>query len=1023
MKTTHFKAALRSASCLSAALTFGTAVSAQAQDAAPQSAASDDAGETIIVTGSRIQRPNMTANSPVAVVSGEETVKRADITLETFLNTLPQVNPSGTSTSNNPGNGGQSNINLRGLGTNRNLVLIDGRRPMVSASDQTVDLNTIPQGLIDRIDVLTGGAGATYGADAISGVVNMRLKRDFSGLEARATYSNSVPYTDSREWQISATGGFNFAEGRGNIAASYEHSEREGMIKSQRAFAATATSTTGTFPTGKIAESSTNGISQAAIDALFSSYGVAAKDIPVAGTSKMGFNNDGSLFAVGVFNDPHDVANFRYDFNSAANPNGNYYPDFYTYNFDIINLLVLPVKRDTGFVTGHFEISPAIEIFGQGQYTKYETASALAPTPVGTRIGNTVTNTNPANAVSDLVEPGKQTTALLVPITNPFISADLAALLASRTGDDTNIVGSGATEAFRVSKRFLDTGLRQENFTNEVYQGLFGLRGEIAPGWRYEAYASYGKTTIDDNQTGNVDVQQVQNLLEAPDGGASLCAGGFDPFGIKPLSQECVDYIAVGTQTKTTFTQKIFQGYVQGDLFQMPAGNLSIVLGAEHRKFTYKFDAGTAAGPIAGFNNGTNDHGTNTFTDIFGEASIPLLKDSFVNYAELTLTARRSTSKFNDIENGIKGDSQNSWAYGGTFTVEPIDAVRLRASYQHSVRAPNFGELFSGGGGFPSYFDPCSIGTNFRKNGGAAARDLCINAGSGIDPAGVDNYQQGPGSQVFLGYVGNPNLKPEKSDAITVGTVFKVGGLTGSIDYYSIKIKDTIIQPDPNLVIAACYGYHGKNPSLDPTSVYCSGLSRTPDISFISVPTALGGDGSGYFQFVNQGKIKTSGIDFQLAYTLPTEFIGPDAALSFNLMGNYLINYKVEELPGVTIDYADTVSYTGLGNSFPRWRGVLETTLAVSKAVSFDLRTRYIDGMKNRAAAQFPGEVFDKVDPVFYFDLGAEAKIDKLTLRIGANNLFNRKPELYSPNIQSGTDPSLYDVVGRRLYVSAKVKY
>jgi iron complex outermembrane receptor protein len=214
---------------------------AHAQD----TGASDGGEATIIVTGSRIARPNLDSNSPVAVVSGDATVENADVTLDTFLNTLPQVNPAGTTTSNNPGNGGQSNINLRGLGSNRNLVLINGRRPMVSASDQTVDLNTIPQGLIERIEIVTGGAGAAYGADAVAGVVNLILKDDFEGIDLRASYSNSIPETDAREYQISGIIGGNFADGRGNIALSAEYSKRQGLIKAQRDFASQATSTTG----------------------------------------------------------------------------------------------------------------------------------------------------------------------------------------------------------------------------------------------------------------------------------------------------------------------------------------------------------------------------------------------------------------------------------------------------------------------------------------------------------------------------------------------------------------------------------------------------------------------------------------------------------------------------------------------------------------------------------------------------------------------------------------------------------
>ncbi|QIG54839.1 TonB-dependent receptor [Altererythrobacter sp. BO-6] len=1014
-------------------LAIGMAIAAQpvfAQDA--DEGAEAETSSAIIVTGSRIVRPNLESPSPVAVVTGDETVEQADITLETYLNTLPQVNPAGTSTSNNPGNGGQSNINLRGLGANRNLVLLNGRRPMVSDSSQRVDINTIPQGLIERVEIVTGGAGAVYGADALAGVTNFILKDDFEGVDLRATYSNVLDEWDGKEYQFSGTIGGNFADGRGNMAISVEHSSRQALLKGQRGFAAQATSTTGTFPTGSVRDGS-NPFAQSAIDALFLGYGSAPKDIPVSGTSKIAFNTDGSLFGVGIFNSPVDVTNFRDGVDSAANPNLNYFPDFYTYNFDIINYLVLPYERTSAFLTGHYEISPAVEVFVQGSWVEYTSATALAPTPIGTRV-ESLSGTNPTRAKSALIEPGRNVTALLVPVTNPFIPADLATLLASRTGNDANIVGSGATEAFTIAKRFLPTGLRQQNFNNEVIQGLIGLRGEIAPGWRYEIYASKGRTTQDVDLDGNVDVQKVQNLLEAADGGASLCTGGFNPFGAgQPFSQSCIDYVSAPASTTTKFNQEIYQAYIAGNVTELPAGPLSIVLGAEQRKFDYFYDAGSLSGPIAGFNTGTNDKGTNKFTDFFGEVNIPLVSDSFVQYAELSLLARNSKSDFNDIQNGIDGESQSDWTYGATFTADVNDSLRVRGSYQRAVRAPNFGELFSGGGSFPQYFDPCSTTSNFRQSGGAAARQLCIDAaafGTNFSQSAVDAYAQTPGSQVFLGYTGNTDLKPEKGTTFTLGTVFNAFGFTGSLDYYNIKVTDAILQPDPNILIAACFGLlPGTNDSLSASSPYCGGSDggffRVPDILQIVLPSALGGDASGYFTFQNQGKFKTSGLDFQLAYNLPTEFIGPESSIGFNLMVNYLIDYKVEELPGVTIDYADTASYfgAGLGTSFPRWRANLQTDFRINENIKLDTRIRYIDGMKNRAAVQYVGETFTGPGTAVYVDTALEFKVDPLTFRVGVNNLFDRGPEEYAPNSQSGTDPSLYDIYGRRVFVSGRIRF
>jgi iron complex outermembrane receptor protein len=994
------------------------------------SEAVDETGGDIVVTGSRIARPNLEANSPIAVVSGEDVVEQADITIEQYLNTLPQINAAGTTTSNNPPNGGQANIDLRGLGANRNLVLIDGRRPMVSASSQTVDLNTIPQGLIERIEVITGGAGATYGADAIAGVANIRMKNDFEGIDLRATYANTIPETDSREYQISGVIGGNFEDGRGNIAFAAEYSNREELGKFQRAFASQATSTTPTPPTGRYIDGN-NAPSQAAINALFGSYGSAAKDIPVAGGGLMAFNSDGSLFGTGTFNSPRDVTNFRYAPNDPnAAPNQNYFPDFYSYNFDFTNVLVLPLERKSAFLKGNYEVDPSFDVFVQGGYTEYQSASGSAATPLGTAIENATCGTDPLRAQSELVNCFREgtttratVTGLVVPITNPFIPADLRALLATRTGNDSSLAGSGATEPIRLAYRFLPTGLRRSEFDTQVIQGLVGARGDISDSWRYEAYYSWGRTRIDTTLTGGVNVQNVQQLLESPTGGTDLCEGGFNPFGIQPLSEDCIAFVDERAETRTEFTQRIAQAFVTGELAQLPAGAASLVVGVESRKFDYVYDSGSLFGPIAGPNTGVPSNGTNSFFDIFGEVLVPIVEgQSWAESLELNLTVRHSSAEFKDILNDADGDSSD-WTYGATLSWQPIDPVRIRASYQRAVRAPNFGELFSGGSSFPQYFDPCSVGADFRTRGGAAAAALCQATGV----TAVDSYVQTPGSQVFTVIAGNTDLRPEKADTWTLGAVFQALGFTGSIDYYNIAISDTIQQPNPNAIIAACYGYHGANEALSATSPYCQAITgnRGPDISQLVIPEAIGGNGSGAFLSINTGKVKTSGLDFQLGYNLPTPFAGEETALRFNLLANYLIDYKSEDLPGVMFDYSDTVAFfgAGLGQTFPRWKAVLNAEWDFGQ-ISFDTRVRFIDAMKNRASVIFPGETsFTGVPSVWYFDFALQADIENMTFRIGLNNAFDKQPPLYAPNVQSGTDPSVYDILGRRAYVSARLKF
>ena len=1000
------------------------------------------AGE-IVVTGSRIVRPNLESNSPIAVVTGEEVVENADITLETFLNTLPQANPAGTTTSNNPPNGGQANINLRGLGSNRNLVLIDGRRPMVSNLAQSVDLNTIPQGLIERIEVVTGGAGATYGADAISGVVNIIMKDDFEGLELRSTYANSLPEFDAQEYQVSATFGGNFADNRGNMAFGVEYANREALFKSQREFASQATSTTPTPPVGRITESGTNPFSQSVLNTIFAGYGVAPDQIPLVGASQLHFNSNGTLFGGGTFNSPKDVSNFLYPLDSpTAAPNLNYFPDFYSYNFDFVNYLVLPLKRKSAFLKGDYEFSPHVDVFMQAGWTEYTSKQALAPTPLGVRIYGTGTNPDQSFAQSPLVSPNRFVTGAVIPVTNPFIPADLALLLASRTGDNTALVGSGATEPFTMSIRTLSVGLREATNNNQVIQGLLGARGDINDNWRYEAYVSWGRTSLDSANAGNVNVDKLQQLLEAPDGGASLCAGGYNPFGIQPVSQDCVDFINETGFTNTTFTQRVAQAYVQGDVAELPGGTMSVVLGAEHRKFGFDFDPGALFGPIAGFNTANPAGGGNKFTDVFAEALFPIAKNQpWAETLEVSLGYRSSWYKFidkfhdpdpfddDDTTFLFTSDQKRSDAYKADVSWAPIRDLRLRASYQRAVRAPNFGELFFNGSSFPQIFDPCSATTNFRQTSGAAGTALCV--AQGIPASVVSTFQQNPNSQAPLGLGGNTNLDPEKADTWTVGGVFNRWGFVGSVDYYNIKIKKPIFGPDPNYFIAACFNYLGNlNPNLDPNNPYCQGVFRQGgQIAVLLASPEIGGDATSNFTLQNFGKVKTSGIDFQLGYRLPTDFVLPASSLNMSLYVNYLIDFKVEQLPGVTQDYAGTVSYfgAGLGTSFPRWKGLFNAAWTF-KPITLSTRIRYINHMKNRAELQFPGEPQFTSDiahtpNVWYFDFAAEANIKNMTLRLGLNNAFDKDPPVYNPNVQSGTDPSLFDVIGRRAYVQATVKF
>jgi outer membrane receptor protein involved in Fe transport len=454
-----------------------------------------------------------------------------------------------------------------------------------------------------------------------------------------------------------------------------------------------------------------------------------------------------------------------------------------------------------------------------------------------------------------------------------------------------------------------------------------------------------------------------------------------------------------------------------------------LVLGAEWRGFDYDFNPGSSGGPVSGFNVQSPAGGKNTFMDYFAEALIPIIPS-----LELSVGYRSSKAEFKDTVSGTESDSTTDDAYKFELSWKALDSLRLRGSYQRAVRAPNFGELFDGTASNPQYFDPCSVTSEARNGPNAAAlRTLCNEAGQlGTGAIGnVDLYVQTPGTQVQITVDGNTALQPETADTYTVGAVFQspwagrwTEGFQGSIDYYNIEISDPILVPNPNLIIADCYNLFGNNESYDPNYQSCVGIFRSGDILAVENLD----DPNGYFPGINAGVATAEGIDVQLNYLVDFDEAG---RLSLSLLTNFLLAYEQQErdfLP--KIDYKGTVSYfgEGLGTSAPEIRANLMGAYTYQQ-LTFDARARYIDGMENRASLQYPGESFSGVPSVTYwdfgvtFDMGESRALGDTSFRIGVNNAFDKQPPVYSPNVQSGTDPSLYDVIGRRYFAQVNFKF
>ena len=419
-----------------------------AQDAA--SAAVPEEVETVTVTGSRIQRNDYVSDSPVVTVNAAAMSETGSTSVEHLLNQLPQFVPSVTTTSNNPGNGGQANIDLRGLGTQRNLVLLNGRRLPPSNSTGTVDVSIVPAALIENIEVVTGGASAVYGSDAIAGVTNFTLKKDFEGVAIDSGFGKTAE-SDGAEWSSSLTVGSGFAEDRGNAVFSFQYTERDPIYQGARDFSRVANDIRRgvnipqgsiTILEGRYDRDQDNSFTQAAVDRVFGRYGAAAGSVPF--TQDISFNADGSLFTTGT-GTPGTVAHFLGDTSDPSFDDSGY-----SYNFSPPNALQLPVKRWNLAGFANLDVSEHAEAYVQTFFTTYDTTATLAPVPAG---------------------------GLDIPVTNPFIPDDLAELLASRPDPD---------EPFKFRQRMQGVGPRETRDQYDVYQLLGGVRGKLGEHYNWD---------------------------------------------------------------------------------------------------------------------------------------------------------------------------------------------------------------------------------------------------------------------------------------------------------------------------------------------------------------------------------------------------------------------------------------------------------------------------------------------------------------------------------------------------------
>ncbi|MFM5894057.1 MAG: TonB-dependent receptor domain-containing protein [Novosphingobium sp.] len=960
-------------------------------DAAATDAATDDApAAEIVVTGSLIQRPNNTAVSPIVSISDASIKESGKTELVDALNQLPGFTVGGNEATGGQGTGGRATINLHGLGTNRNLVLLDGRRLPVSDIRGNVDVNILPDSIIGGVDAITGGASAVYGSDAMSGVVNFKTVRSLDGF-VMDLQSNLSERGDAFKFKGSLAFGTEFAEGRGHAIAAFSYTKQDPLNGSQRDFFFTRTPS-GFIGTGVFVPSATNAPSAAVLTTLFNGYGVAGARNPLA--SNLGFNANGTLFTqTGALNylGPNGTGGYAVVGGNVRMPVGQ--------QIDYINGL----ERKTAFLKADYDLSPDFTLYGQFMFVDLTTVT---------------------HSGGSLTQFGTLTT---IPVTNPFIPTDLRTVLASRANPLAN---------FAWSARYVGVPFKGWDENYQIQQYLGGIKGRIAEGWTFDGFVSYDQSVHNSTMHNAVLKSRVQTLLNAADGGASICAGGFNPFGdanARSLSAACQAYITKDAVSVERLSQTQAQLQINGKLFDLGAGPVQLALVGDYRLNTYSYAPDSDVTAASGWAPGGN---VEAFTvqlpvprksinvkEFAAQIDIPLLADKPF-FKELAVGAAGRVSDYS-----VSG-SVTSYEFDARW--RPTDSLLFRGSYQRAVRAPNIAELFSPPQGSQlaigtppaALGDPCDVRSSARTGtNGAQVAALCVLQGV---PAGIIGTYQFPTTATGQTIPGSTLITPEKADTFNAGFVFNAprsdgvfGDFSLSVDYYNIKIKN-VISPVPGLtVLTSCYNLDGSNSTYSATNANCQLIQRDPltgQIIQVNTP------------YQNLGSLKTDGIEFQVHWGVRAPFLAESGKLYVDTAVGYLNNYKVQLLPGGAF-----LNYTGISNgsanegsvpprATPRWKA-LTTFGYKSDGFSLGLRWKYQNPLDDVSKVNTPTNVAVGVPAYATWDLFSSFKVaPNFEFRAGVNNLFNRGLPIVASN-QTSTDTAQYDVIGRAFYVGAKVRF
>ena len=777
-----------------------TSANVIAQDAATESA---DV-EKIQVTGSRISRQGAIAPSPVTAISGESLLNSGAMNIGEVLNELPSL--ANTFSLGNSGQfigtAGLNILDLRGMGTDRTLVLVDGKRHVSSsAGTAAVDTNTIPTTWIERVEIVTGGASAVYGADAVTGVVNFILKKNIEGFDISATqgFAQENGYKNDK---YQASYGFNFDNDRGNIAFAAEYSSQESLDALDNPWTATAYRNM-SFESIMGYEREEDQLNSTAFPDNFYTPNAGYYVLNNAGVFGGGtktFNADGSIKDIYI---------------------GDQVDGVFCANCDLFNLrqftqLQPEFDRTNLNVKGNYELNDDTTVYAQAKYARTRAISMAQPAFFFYSDETTITRNN------------------------AFLDDSVAEYM------DAN-----GLESIELNRMMTDLGRRTEADERETYRYVLGVEGYINDEWNYEAFVNYGKTELERENRNNLILQNFYNAIDAieDDNGNIVCASGSEdgcvPLNIMGYGQPSQDAIAY-VNTTSVGTSKIEQynagaTIANSGIYELPAGYVGFAAGVEYRKEKSAIEEpDNAAGTF--FNALGEDKGEYDVSEVFTEVTVPLL-EGLPGVDMLTFDTAARIANYSSIGNA------KSWKLGLDWQV--FEDLRVRATKSSALRAPNISELYGEASQtFFSVSDPCrtdeleDLANADQRIANCAALGVPADFNSDYDSATLEGVNGG-----------NIDLQAEQSISKTLGLVYTPAwfeGFTATVDYWEIELTDAITNIDGQTILDRCV-----DSETGINNPYCGLIDRDSETGEITQIRSYA---------LNIAGQEAKGVDFELGY-------------------------------------------------------------------------------------------------------------------------------------------------------------